>query len=788
MKRLYIWKGWLLAAGMLLCIPFSGQAVDTDGDGFPDNVDSNPVSRAWIQWGNTNYTFTNNYIYPMPDWATSAFKLGGVWTNATWHVQSGDTNPASLNIDITTNALPGLDMVLDYFDHTNNASLYVGYYDIGDILIAPDLFGNLIEGSNSWVKMHLILDLTNYTGIAGIRIYRGNGQITVSNTSVYVDMDHDGLDAAQEAQLGTSDHNPDSDGDGLSDYEEVFLYGTSPTNPDTDGDGLSDGMEIALGTDPTVAGNYSLPFIENFETNTVTVGQLDGQNDWTATPAGLALVETGTVYQGSQALELGFSSNDTSAVVSHPFAAPTQNSIWCDIWLKVIAADAPSGQVTDSAAVYFNTDNKVVVYDGHQASWVVLNDFPALTQGDWVRVTINLDYSQQNWLLAINGQVAATGLGFGASGTEFTEMSLQAKHAYTDKLALTTTIPSDLDLDNNGLPDAWELQHFGATGQNPNADPDHDGLTNLQEYQLGTDPLNADSDGDGMYDGIEVYYGMNPAVSNNFSVVPFSDDFESEGAGSINGQNNWTASPASNALVQTQVVYQGSQALQLTSDNGQLTSVRHLYAAPTSDVVWCDLYMQVLPSMQPTGQVTDSAALYFNETGNLVVYDSISGKWLTLPASATTGSWARITVKLDYSAQQWDVCLNGVLVADHLGFGALTIGFSAVNVDAQSAYLDNLSLTFEPPSDVFVDETILDWWAHYYFGTLSFDPNADPDGDGLTNFEEFLNGTNPFLTDSDGDGRPDNLDAKPLYADHGNSPGGPSLNVSSPQQGEIILW
>lgn len=46
----------------------------------------------------------------------------------------------------------------------------------------------------------------------------------------------------------------------------------------------------------------------------------------------------------------------------------------------------------------------------------------------------------------------------------------------------------NIDTDHNGLPDEWERSHFGAIGQNPNADFDKDGLTNLQEYQRGTDP------------------------------------------------------------------------------------------------------------------------------------------------------------------------------------------------------------------------------------------------------------------------------------------------------------
>ena len=46
-------------------------------------------------------------------------------------------------------------------------------------------------------------------------------------------------------------------------------------------------------------------------------------------------------------------------------------------------------------------------------------------------------------------------------------------------------------LDANDLPIAWELTYFGATALDPNADPDHDGMSNLQEYLAGTNPTNA---------------------------------------------------------------------------------------------------------------------------------------------------------------------------------------------------------------------------------------------------------------------------------------------------------
>lgn len=45
----------------------------------------------------------------------------------------------------------------------------------------------------------------------------------------------------------------DSDGDGLTDYDETNIYGTDPNDPDTDDDGVNDGDEVERGTDPLTA-------------------------------------------------------------------------------------------------------------------------------------------------------------------------------------------------------------------------------------------------------------------------------------------------------------------------------------------------------------------------------------------------------------------------------------------------------------------------------------------------------------------------------------------------------
>jgi subtilisin family serine protease len=67
---------------------------------------------------------------------------------------------------------------------------------------------------------------------------------------------------------------------------------------------------------------------------------------------------------------------------------------------------------------------------------------------------------------------------------------LAGKVAMGGRLNLARSV----DTDGNGLPDWWEQQFFGhLTGTDPNADPDHDGASNLAEYLAGTDPTSFNS-------------------------------------------------------------------------------------------------------------------------------------------------------------------------------------------------------------------------------------------------------------------------------------------------------
>jgi hypothetical protein len=69
-----------------------------------------------------------------------------------------------------------------------------------------------------------------------------------SNPQLF-DTDGDGLNDGEEVNVhGTNPNLADTDADGLSDSAELMTYGTNPTLWDTDADGLSDGQEIQLQT------------------------------------------------------------------------------------------------------------------------------------------------------------------------------------------------------------------------------------------------------------------------------------------------------------------------------------------------------------------------------------------------------------------------------------------------------------------------------------------------------------------------------------------------------------
>ncbi len=113
--------------------------------------------------------------------------------------------------------------------------------------------GGNIDGATSATLM-----LTNVqSGDAGeytVAVTNSIGS-TFSNPAtltVIPDSDGDGLSDADEINIYNTDPNhADSDGDGLSDYAEIHTHGTNPLAKDSDGDGFNDAYEIQTGKSPT---------------------------------------------------------------------------------------------------------------------------------------------------------------------------------------------------------------------------------------------------------------------------------------------------------------------------------------------------------------------------------------------------------------------------------------------------------------------------------------------------------------------------------------------------------
>ncbi|MEA3249027.1 MAG: hypothetical protein U9Q03_01570 [Patescibacteria group bacterium] len=64
----------------------------------------------------------------------------------------------------------------------------------------------------------------------------------------------------------------DTDGDGLNDYDELYIFRTSPFLEDTDSDGAPDGLEVADSTDPNCPAGRSCRQVRSSEPGTTSGG------------------------------------------------------------------------------------------------------------------------------------------------------------------------------------------------------------------------------------------------------------------------------------------------------------------------------------------------------------------------------------------------------------------------------------------------------------------------------------------------------------------------------------
>ncbi len=269
------------------------------------------------------------------------------------------------------------------------------------------------------------------------------------------DLDEDGipdfLDVDDEDGPGS-----DADADGLSNGEEAQL-GTDPQDPDSDGDGLSDGEEIPNPAIPADSDGDGL----------IDALDPDDDGDDIATDAERSVDAD---LDGAADIDV-----DGDGVSNHL----DEDSDGDDL------SDEEEGDGDfdeDGVPNYVDVDA-----DGDGIEDVVEGGVDS--DGDGEADAYDLDSDGDGFLDSEEGSGDLDGDGI----LNFRDLDVDGDGA-------TDFDEGEGDLDEDGTPN-W-LDPDDADG--PSADADEDGLSNGEEAELGTNAYLADSDGDGLDDGVEV--------------------------------------------------------------------------------------------------------------------------------------------------------------------------------------------------------------------------------------------------------------------------------------------
>ncbi len=160
-----------------------------------------------------------------PGWCLGGVGQGGSASDQGWHAdgRAGDSLLVWLDRrehydDTILEVEPAADA---------GASLFVDFADANGSTLLRDAVGDLLADACIGGVCRVLLPLSDWPDAELLVLRPEGGTVTVRRTTLYVDLDGDGLDAVREEEFGTSDRNPDSDGDGTPDAVDATPAATA---------------------------------------------------------------------------------------------------------------------------------------------------------------------------------------------------------------------------------------------------------------------------------------------------------------------------------------------------------------------------------------------------------------------------------------------------------------------------------------------------------------------------------------------------------------------------------
>ncbi len=307
---------------------------------------------------------------------------------------------------------------------------------------------------------------------------------------------------------------------------------------------------------------------------------------------------------------------------------------------------------------------------------------------------------------------------------------------------LIGTMANNSDTDSDFLPDGYEVQYgLDPLTNDANDDDDMDGISNLIEYQIGSFPNNTDSDGDLMPDGWEYTYSLNLTSDDSL------DDADSDALTNLDEFYN-LANPQDNdtdndGLFDGEEVnsFNTSPILEDT-DADQLTDYEEII-----------IYLTNATNPDTEGDGIEDGYEINNNLDPLIDDSSFDydGDGLINLLEFQIGSYANDSDSDD----------------DHMPDGYeydndLNLFVDDANLDYDS---DGLSNLLECQLGCYANDQDSDhdfmpdnWEYTYGLNIMANDAYSDEDNDGLDNINEFILQTNPIDPDTDKDGLKDGIE------------------------------